>query len=496
MQSSGKNGVTSMNKVFKRIQAKYETCEDEKKPKVYTSGLTSHSMRAGAEQLMHECSLLRREWSDRRVGRCKRSDSRESYISSNSWQDDYACALVLNGWPSIHWGGKCPTKSCIPETDHRSFDEFIGAIFTRVSMVPVRILEIWGCSLLLWHFEVKELNSECDVVLKVESLLSSATLQQWHECVREEFKMQNQSTLPLQTVQQLSIAENLSWQNTSIGKLEENVRFLTTCYGTQDRFNTAVVERLDILQETSQSNSVMLQRIYDAMSTLQPGPKRRKVNNNESPVVLVQGLIPFQQAEPHPQQTSSAAVQHGGEGVERQSIVNDEPAVSSAIIDREIRIKPLAERLYNIETVFYSWYIEELWNYQGGTADERSYLKNTISSLVLYMKRFLPADCTILLEKPPEIEVERRRVWIEKLRILSITAKERTMTFIQDYHTSVKKKPLGTCVIRKALTYATRKHLMQIPVHNFPPQLIVDRITQSTPYVYNNVDLQSFHKCK
>ena len=57
---------------------------------------------------MHENSLLRREWTDRRVGRVKRSDSREEpYISSESWLDDYACALVLSGWQSIHWGRKC-----------------------------------------------------------------------------------------------------------------------------------------------------------------------------------------------------------------------------------------------------------------------------------------------------------------------------------------------------------------------------------------------------
>ena len=54
---------------------------------------------------MHENSLLRREWTDRRVGRVRRSDSREeAYISSESWLDGYAsCALVLSGWPRIHW---------------------------------------------------------------------------------------------------------------------------------------------------------------------------------------------------------------------------------------------------------------------------------------------------------------------------------------------------------------------------------------------------------
>ena len=138
IQQSGKNGISSMNSTFKRIQSVYEVSEDITEPKQLTKGLTSHSNRAGAEQLMHESSLLRRDWSDRRVGRVQNSDSRNSYISFASWQDDYACALVLNGWPSIHWGGRCPNKSCVPETDHRAFDDFIGRIFVYVPMVPIQ----------------------------------------------------------------------------------------------------------------------------------------------------------------------------------------------------------------------------------------------------------------------------------------------------------------------------------------------------------------------
>jgi len=34
---------------------------------------------------------------------------------------------------------------------------------------------------------------------------------------------------------------------------------------------------------------------------------------------------------------------------------------------------------------------------------------------------------------------------------------------------------------------------MNIPLDRFPP---VDNISQSTSYVYNNVDLEAFHKCK
>ena len=171
-RGSGKNGISTMNSIFKRIQVLYDNDLDTSKPNQFTRGLTSHSMRAGAEQLMHESCLLRREWSDRRVGRVRRSDSRDSYISSESWHDDYACALILNGWPSIHWGGKCPTKNCLPETEHQKFDAFIGEIFLRVPVVPLEILEIWGCMLLLWHFEVKELKFDSDIVVKIETNLT------------------------------------------------------------------------------------------------------------------------------------------------------------------------------------------------------------------------------------------------------------------------------------------------------------------------------------
>ena len=103
--------------------------DETTKPKQYTRGLTSHSNKVGAEQLMHENSALRREWSDRRVGRVFRSDSRNSYNSHSSWLDDYACALVLSGWPSIHWGGRSPNKACIHETDHQCFDEYLRSTY-------------------------------------------------------------------------------------------------------------------------------------------------------------------------------------------------------------------------------------------------------------------------------------------------------------------------------------------------------------------------------
>ena len=480
LHSTGKNGITSMNNVFRKIKGIYDNDPDNCKPQQYTNGLTSHSIRGGAEQLMHESSQLRREWSDRRVGRVRRSDSRESYISCESWHDDYACALVLCGWPSIHCGGKCPNKSSIPETDHRTFDAFVGNIFVRVPMVPVQILEMWGCILLLWHFEVKKLHPDSDVILKLESILSVETILQWHECVKEAFKNNNQNTLPLHTVQQLSVAENLSWQNVSISKLQEDVRYLANSHGTQERFNTAIVERLDLLQEASNrqtdslaTQSTLLQQILDAVS-MHP-PKRRKTNVDEQ--VHVQAVVQFPRInQPQPIQE-----------VNGLNVVLVEPAR---------RMGKLSDRLRNIDTVFYTWYIEELWYYQGRDPDERSFLRNTISTLILYMKRFIPPDCLVLSEKPPEDQVEQRRNWVSDLRKLSLAVKKRTMDFVQDYQVTVKTTPLRNCVLEKALTYAVRKYLMQIPVDRFPPLQVVDNITRTTPYIINNVDLQSFHKFK
>ena len=485
-RASGKNGISTMNSLFKRIQVLYENDMDNAKPNQYTRGLTSHSMRAGAEQLMHESCLLRREWSDRRVGRVRRSDSRDSYISSESWHDDYACALILSGWPSIHWGGKCPTKNCLPETEHQTFDAFIGEIFLRVPMVPVPILEIWGCILLLWHFEVKELKLDSDIVVKIETYLPMETLQQWHACVREAYKNLNESTLPIEVVQQLSVAENLTWQNTTIAKLQEDLHVVMQAQANQNLFNTAVVQRLDIIQENSTSTTTMVQRVIDwteSQQQTQQAPKRRRLNNEAPAPTLTQAQLPFQEEVQQPQ-----------EEVVVDAIDNLEaPQVQIPQAAAHIRRKKLSERVPNIETVFYNWYIEELWNYKGCDKNERSFLKNTVSTLVLYMKRFVPDNCQTLLEKPPEADVERRRAWVNDLRTLSLTAKERTMAFIFDYYRNVKLEKLGSCVVDKAKTYATRKYLREIPVQRYPPQLVVDRISQSTPYVFNNVDLEHFH---
>ena len=158
-----------------------------------------------------------------------------------------------------------------------------------------------------------------------------------------------------------------------------------------------------------------------------------------------------------------------------------------------ITIRPLSERLPNIDTVFYAWYIDELWNYKGSDKNERSFLKNTVSTLIIYMKLFLPANCYTLLEKPSENDVERRRLWVADLRKLCLSLKERVMGFIQTYHTTIKHQALRQSVLDKAKTHATRKYLREIPVDHFPPMVVDDRITQSTVYVYNNVDLQHFH---
>ena len=427
--------------------------------------------------------MLRRDWSDRRVGRVQKSDSRNSYISFASWQDDYACALVLNSWPSIHWGGRCPNKSCVPETDHRAFDDFIGRIFVYVPMVPIQILEIWGCILLLWHVQVKETNSSSEIVIRIENYLGPELLIRWHTIISEAYTNMNQSSLPIQVVQELSIAENLTWQNSSIAKLQEEVHFLTNAQGTQENFNTAVVHRLDVLQDNSVSQNTMLQRILDIVESQQQHSRKRQRggDNNPQPAVLVQTQIITQ-----PVVVPEYAAQQPDQPIPPIIVEVNAPVV----VQRKLK-----DRLNNIETLFYTWYIEELWTYRGSDSDERSYVKNTVSTLILYMKRFLPANCTTLLEKPPENLVERRREWVNELRLLSLSAKELTMSFIDNYYRTVKNTPLRNCVKDKALTFATRKYLMSIPLDKFPPLLLADNITQSTAYVFHNVDLPHFHKC-
>ena len=62
--------------------------------------------------------------------------------------------------------------------------------------------------------------------------------------------------------------------------------------------------------------------------------------------------------------------------------------------------------------------------------------------------------------------MERRRKWVNELGLLSLTAKELTISFIDNnYYRTVKNTPLRNCVNDKALTFATRKYLMMsIPI--------------------------------
>ena len=105
-------------------------------------------------------------------------------------------------------------------------------------------------------------------------------------------------------------------------------------------------------------------------------------------------------------------------------------------------------------------------------------MKNTVSTLVLYMKRFLPENCFSLLKKPPEPYVEIRRPWVKDLRRISLHTRDRIMDFIQDYHATVKNQALRmSVVLKKAKTFAVRKYLREIPVHRFPPLLVDDKIS-------------------
>lgn len=294
-----------------------------------------------------------------------------------------------------------------------------------------------------------------------------------------------------------NFCETITWQNSTLSKMEGDIQILSASVRGQEKFNTAIIERLDQLKKILVNNSEMLQRIYDVVSSMQPAaPNKRRRTNNDAPA-LVQGLLPFQHGDhppPHDNRIPLAGDNNEMISPDNGDNNDDDKGEQSNAMDR--RNKTLVKRLPNLQTLFYSWYLDELWNFQGQTSDERSFVKNTVSQLILYMKLFIPGNCTVLLGKPSPDQVELHRAWVNDLRVLSITAEERTMSFIQDYHTNVLKKALGSCVINKARTYATRKYLMQIPIDKFPPQLIVDNLSQSTSYVYNNVALELFHKCK
>ena len=177
----------------------------------------------------------------------------------------------------------------------------------------------------------------------------------------------------------------------------------------------------------------MLQRILDIVESQQQHSRKRqrRGDNNPQPVLVQTQII-----------TQTVVVPEYAAQQPDQPIPPIIVEVNAPVVVQ----RKLKDRLNNIETLFYTWYIEELWTYRGSDSDERSYLKNTVSTLILYMKRFLPANCTTLLEKPPETLVERRREWVNELRLLSLTAKELTMSFIDNYYRTVKNTPLSNCV--------------------------------------------------
>jgi hypothetical protein len=63
----------------------------------------------------------------------------------------------------------------IPLNDH--------AIFNSIPMVPMRILDMLGCVLLLWHEDVSARFPEHRLVVRINSLQSSTKLKEWQDCI-------------------------------------------------------------------------------------------------------------------------------------------------------------------------------------------------------------------------------------------------------------------------------------------------------------------------
>ena len=460
---------------------------DTKKPSSFRSNLKTHSIRGGASQQMQLHKDLKPDWEDFRAGRLQSNKSKSAYIS-RSWECDYPCALVLSGWGRVHGGGVCPTIKSIPVSDHDEFKLFMINLFSTIPMVPSRILEMFACIILKWHFDVKEEFPEHPLVLKVESLQSVEKLADWSECIKEVFKKANEVALPLHIVQELTVTELLANHETLLTSIESRLQEICVAQVNNDRFYTSLNQKIESNRVEENSRYKLLSEKMDTLTELvtqvievNNGTKRRKSTVNHRQLQMDNFNTPAANLVIPEQSTNSPALP-----------LQVEVAVPEQVVHQPKPAAPVAKlySLKDLQTVFFTWYRDSLWNYSIPIGDytTKSELKK-LSALMVVMKAFIPTNKKHILLARPDIgtaaAADAVSRWLIELREVSLIVQGKVIDFCKE------KSPtqLANTFCTKAPYSAVYKLLRTFPSTDYPIGVVTDNITQTNNGVFNNVPI-------
>lgn len=172
----------------------------------------------------------------------------------------------------------------------------------------------------------------------------------------------------------------------------------------------------------------------------------------------------------------------------RQTLIDDHLATTVSAVSTTSAVAKVYSPLkfQNLQSLFYSWYKDSLSCYTPKDRFEKSVLKK-LSKVIIYMKRFIPATCTILSSKPdPSSNMDGHRDLMRELILLIKQVEQSTMHFVgEQIKLMDTSKALKPNTIAKAVVWSTKKLLDSIAVSKFPPSCLVsDSITVSSENIF------------
>jgi hypothetical protein len=179
---------------------------------------------------------------------------------------------------------------------------------------------------------------------------------------------------------------------------------------------------------------------------------------------------------------------------QQQSLLDDFQSPTDTIATPDIPKRQSLSKLIgdDLQSLFYAWFKDDqISTFQVSDRQEKCVMKK-ISKMVIYLKLFLPATCTLLCSRPDRIDAYQE--WLVELRRTSTQVQESTMKFLATacQQLDPASKPLSRCIMNRAAIWATEKLLDKIPMRLFPRCQVQDLITQTSTNIYNSNDIAVF----
>jgi len=378
--------------------------------------------------------------------------------------------------------------------DHVRFNHFITSLFSSVPMLSIGICDMLGIILILRHPDVIRDFPNHALVVKINSLEDAGKILEWHEYIKQSFLMENEQALPLASIQSQPIGEVLAEQSRALCEIRDSILQLQANVVVQERFNQSLVAAVQSTEEfVKHDHNILLNQTemlqFIANEVGNRNVRRRRTDTSTNSTVRRQLHLEDVIATT----TATAAAPQSADDV-LPTISADSAATTNGPQRENSLLK-----LKDLKSLFYSWYKDDLWLFQPQGKNERSVLRK-LSELIIYLKLFLKADCTVLSRRPNRIvaeEANQYRLWLNELRSCSLSVQNDAMKFCKDYSVIVDPmQPLKDVVVRKGALWAAEKLLKKIPAGRFPIQqtIVVDNLTLSSANIYNCSNISSFHK--